>query len=124
MAGENFQAQDDFGQVQRVKQFTTTVGVITYSAKTGRAADDFVIDRVIRVTTTADYDLTINLPNGVYYGQQCLVIFEVDGSDETIDVTSTLGDSSTQITAVGGWTIMQWGGDTIGWLELNAYAGE
>lgn len=122
MSLEVFQAKDDWGQVQRVKQFTTASGVITYTAKTGRAADDFVIDRVIRVTTTADYALTITLPDGVYYGQQLLVVIEVLGDDETVDVSTTTGDDSTQLSAAGGWTIMQWAGTTIGWLELNASA--
>ena len=122
MASENFQAKDDFGNTQRVKQFTTSDGVITYTAKTGRPADDFVIDRVIRVTSAADYALIITLPNGVYHGQQLLVIFEVLGDDETIDVDVDTGTDSTQLDAAGEWTIMQWSGGTIGWLELDTNA--
>lgn len=124
MSTEVFQARDDWGQTQRVKQFTTASGVITYTAKTGRAVDDFIIDRVIRVTTGSTYDLTITLPNGVYHGQQLLVIFEVEGGVDEIDVDVDTGDDSTTLTAAGGWTIMQWAGSTIGWLEKNAYAGE
>ena len=119
MAAENFQAKDDFGQVQRVKQFTTASGVITYTAKTGRAADDFVIDRVIRVTSAADYALTITLPDGVYYGQRCLVILEVLGDDETVDVSTTTGDDATQMTAAGGYSDLVWMGSTLGWVELS-----
>jgi len=118
MAAENFQAKDDFGTTQRVKQFTTSDGVITYTAKTGRALDDFVIDRVIRVTTGSTFNLTITLPDGVYYGQQLLVIFEVEGGTETVKVDVDTGDDSSTLTAAGAWSIMQWAGSTIGWLEL------
>ena len=122
MVAENFQAKDDFGQVQRVKQFTTGSGAITYTAKTGRAADDFVIDRVLRVTSTADYALTITLPNGVYYGQLLTVVFEVLGDNETIDIDVDTGTDSTQLDAAGEWTVMQYLGGTIGWKELATNA--
>lgn len=102
----------------RTKALTTADGEITYTARTGRAADNFVFDRVIRVTTTSTFSMTITLPDGIAYGQQFLVIFEVEGGTETIDVSTTTGDDSTQLTAAGGWTIMQWAGSTIGWLEL------
>jgi len=118
MSAENFLAKEGLGISSRVKQLTTADGLITYTAKTGRAADDFVIDRVIRVTTASTFVMVITLPDGVYYGQQVLVIFEVEGGTETVDVTTTTGDDSTQLTAAGGWTIMQWAGSTIGWLEL------
>lgn len=119
MSAENFLARDDFGQSQRVKHFTTSDGNITYTAKTGRAADDFVIDRVIRVTTTADYALTITLPDGVYYGQRCLVILETLGDDEAVDVSTTTGDDATQMTAAGGYSDLVWMGSTLGWVELS-----
>ena len=122
MAAENFMAKEDFGVNQRVKQLTTKDGVITYTAKTGRAADDFVADRVIRVTTTADYAMTITLPNGYYYGQKCDVLFEVLGDDETVDVSTTTGDSGTQLTAAGGYNRFEWFGSTIGWVLTDSSA--
>ena len=106
----------------RTKSLTTADGDITYTAKTGRPADDFVIDRVIRVTTTATYSMTITLPDGMYYGQQCLVIFEVEASNETVDVTSTTGDSATQMTAAGGYSNLVWMGSTLGWAEVDSSA--
>lgn len=118
MAAENLLAKNDFGVTQRVKHFTTSDGNITYTAKTGRAADGFVIDRVIRVTTGSTFSLTITLPDGIYYGQQLLVIFEVEGGTETIKVDVDTGDDSSTLTAAGAWSIMQWAGSTIGWLEL------
>jgi hypothetical protein len=103
----------------RTKQLTTADGTITYTAKTGRAADNFIIDRVIRVTTTSTYSMTITLPDGVYYGQRCLVIFEVEGGTETLDVSTTTGDDATQMTAAGGYSDLMWMGDTLGWVELS-----
>lgn len=122
MSLEIFQARDDWGQTQRVKQFTTASGAITYTAKTGRAADDFVIDRVIRVTTAATYSLTITVPNGVYYGQRLDVLFEVEGSEETITTTTSQGDNGTSLTAAGGYNRFEWFGATIGWVLTDSSA--
>jgi len=122
MASENFLARDDFGVTQRVKHFTTASGKITYTAKTGRATDGFVIDRVIRVTTTSTYSLTITLPDGYYYDQRCLVIFETEGGTETVDVTSSTGDNGTQLTAAGGYNEFVWHGETLGWALVNSSA--
>lgn len=122
MSNEVFQARDDWGQVQRIKYFLTASGVVTYTAKTGRAADDFVIDRVIRVTTASTYDLAITLPDGVYYGQKLLVLFEVEGGTDTVDVTSTTGDNGTQLTAAGGYNRFEWHGSTIGWCLTDSSA--
>jgi len=119
MASENFLAREYFGISSRVKQLTTKDGLITYTAKTGRAADEFVIDRVIRVTTASTFSMTITLPDGVYYGQRCLVIFEVEGGTETVDVSTTTGDDATQMTAAGGYSDLVWHGDTLGWVELS-----
>jgi hypothetical protein len=122
MASENFLSRDDFGVTQRVKHFTTSSGVITYTAKTGRPADDFVIDRVIRVTTTATYNLTITVPAAVYYGQELYVIFETEASAESVDVTTTTGDDATQMTAAGGYWLGKWAGSTIGWQTISGSA--
>ncbi len=106
----------------RTKTLTTADGDITYTAKTGRAADNFVIDRVIVVTSTATFSMTITLPDGVYYGQECLVIFEVEASNETVDVSTTTGDDATQMTAAGGYSNLMWQGDTLGWVEMDSEA--
>ena len=120
MAAENFQAKDDFGTTQRVKVLTTSTTVITYTAKTGRAADDFVIDRIIRVNGTSGSAMTITLPDGVYYGQELLVVLETYAATSTVDVDvdTVAGTDSTQITGAGGYTILRWFGSTIGWLEI------
>lgn len=103
----------------RTVALTTATGAITYTAKTGRSTDGFVHDRVIRVTTTSTFNMTITVPDGTYYGQKLLVIFEVEGNNETVDVTSSTGDSATQMTAAGGYSDLQWHGSTLGWVELS-----
>lgn len=103
----------------RTVALTTASGEITYTARTGRAADNFIFDRVIRVTTTSTYSMTITVPDGVAYGQRLLVIFEVEGGTETVDVSTTTGDDATQMTAAGGYSDLVWHGDTLGWVELS-----
>ncbi len=103
----------------RTKSLLTASGDVTYTAKTGRSADDFIADRVIRVTTTATFSMTITVPDGVAYGQLLLVIFEVEASNESVDVSTTTGDDATQMTAAGGYSELQWQGDTLGWVELS-----
>ena len=106
----------------RTKHFTTADGEITYTARTGRAADNFQIDRVIRVTTASTHSLTITVPDGVYYGQQLLVIFEVEGGTETITTTTTTGDDGTSLTAAGGYNMLMWHGSTLGWALIASSA--
>ena len=122
MAAENFLAKENLGMSHRVKHFTTASGAITYTAKTGHDSDGFIIDRVIRVTTTADYALTITLPNGVYYGQKLTVLLETLGDDETVDVSTTTGDNGTQLTGAGGYNRFEWMGSTIGWVLTDSSA--
>jgi len=125
MSAENFQAKDDFGQTQRVKQITSSAAVVTYTAKSGRAADDFVIDRFIRVTTTNGNSMAITLPNGVYYGQQCHVLFEVVVGTETVSVANAAaGAIATPMTNAGGYSILEWTGTTIGWVEISNATGD
>ena len=106
----------------RTKQFTTASGVITYTAKTGRPADNFIVDAVIRVTTASTYSLTITVPDGTFYGQTLLVLFEVEGGTETITTTTTTGDNGTSLTAAGGYNYLMWHGSTIGWCLIASFA--
>ena len=80
------------------------------------------LDRVIRVTTGSTYSLTITVPDGVYYGQRLLVLFEVEGGTETVDVSTTTGDDATQMTAAGGYWNGEWHGATIGWATISGSA--
>ena len=97
---------------------TVTITDGDYTTRAGGSGDNFIVDRVIRVTTTDGYDMTITLPDGVAYGQEVLVIFEVEADDETVDVSTTTGDDATQMTAAGGYSLLQWQGSTLGWVEL------
>ena len=106
----------------RTKQLTSASGVVTYTAKTGRAADNFEVDRVIRVTTGSTFDMDITVPDGVAYAQRLLVIFEVEGGTDTVDVTTTTGDDATQMTAAGGYWEGEWHGSTLGWATINGSA--
>lgn len=125
MASENFQAKSDFGNTQRVKQLTTSAAVLTYTAKVGRPEDDFVIDKFIRVTTTDGNSMTITLPNGVYLGQQIHVLFEVVVGTETVAVANAAaGAIATPMTNAGGYSILEWTGSTIGWVEIANATGD
>ena len=103
----------------RTVALATKTGNITYTARVGGTSDNFIHDRVIRVTTTSTFSMTITVPDGTYYGQLLLVIFEVEGNTETVDVTTTTGDNATQMTAAGGYSELQWQGATLGWVELS-----
>lgn len=120
MAGENFLAKNDFGKTQRVKVLTTSATCTTYTARTGRAEDNFIIDRVIRVDGTSGSAMVITLPDGVYYGQELLVVLEVYAATSTVDVDvdTVAGNDATRITGAGGYTILRWFGSTVGWLEI------
>ena len=122
MSAANFFFTEKEAYNLRTVSLTTASGDITYTAKTGRVADNFVIDKVIKVTSTATYSMTITVPDGVYYGQTLLVLFEVEASSETVDVSTTTGDDATQMTAAGGYWYGMWMGDTIGWATISGSA--
>lgn len=105
-----------------IKQLTTASGNVTYTARVGSSSDNFIVDRVIRVTTASTYDMDITVPDGVAYGQRLLVIFEVEGGTDTVDVTTTTGDDATQMTAAGGYWEGEWHGPTLGWATINGSA--
>lgn len=108
------------GKAFNLRTVNWTADEASYTARTGRAADNFLIDRVIRVTTTeSGNDKTITVPDGTYYGQELLVILEVLGDDETVDVSTTTGDDATQMTGAGGYSTLEWHGSTLGWAEVE-----
>ena len=102
----------------REKEITTSASLTTYTARVGGASDNFIVDRVILVTTTAGNNLTITIPDGKYAGQQIMVSFVAEGNAETVDTSTTTGDDGTQLAAAGSWTILVWRDDTNGWDEL------
>jgi len=103
----------------RTKLLTTSTTNTTYDARTGRATDNFVFDRIIRVNTTSESSMTITLPDGIAYGQKILVIMETLGGSAKVDVASDRGDSATQMSAAGAYSDLVYMGDTIGWVELS-----
>lgn len=99
---------------------TKVVNTATYTARTGGASDNFIIDRVIQVNTTSGINVTITVPNGVYPGQQLLIECTANGGGtDTIDTTVIApGDPITQRDAVGEWSILMWVDDTNGWVQM------
>lgn len=97
---------------------TTSSTLTTYTARTGIASDGFQADEFIRVTTTSGNSMTITVGAGAYYGQQLHVLFEVEANAETVDVSTTTGDDATQMTAAGGYSILEWHGSTLGWAQI------
>jgi hypothetical protein len=106
----------------RTITLTTKSGKTTYTAKTGRVADNFVMDRVINVVTTSTYSMTITVPDGVYMGQLLLVSFKTEGGTETVDVTTTTGDDATQMTDDGGYWLGMWIDSVNGWKTIASSA--
>jgi len=102
----------------RTKELLSSVA--TYTARVGGASDNFIVDRVIRVDGTSGTALVITLPNGKYYGQQILVTLDIWAATSTVDVDveTTAGTDSTQITGAGGYTMLVWLGGTTGWVEF------
>ena len=122
MSAGNFLYTEARAYKQGTVALTTSASVITYTAKTGQDSDAFMIDRVIRVTTASTYSMTITVPDGIAYGQELTVIFEVEGGTETITTTPTTGDSGTSLTGAGGYNNFQWHGPTLGWALISSSA--
>ena len=110
--------------VLRTKILTTSSTLTTYTAKTGTVATtglkdgSGVIDRVIKVITTSGNNITITVPNGLYSGQQLLIIFQTEGSDETVTLTPDSG-SLTNLTAATGYSSLEWINSSVGWVVLS-----
>jgi len=100
----------------RTKAITTASGNITYTAKVGSASDNFIVDAVIQITTTSTYSMTITVPDGVYAGQELLIVFVAEGGTETITTTTTTGDDGSSLTAASDYTKLLWIDDTNGWV--------
>ena len=117
-AGNWFETARKAHNLRRV-DLTTSSTVTTYTAKTGRPADDFIFDRFITVTSSSGNNMTITVPDGVFYGQRLTVLFEVEANAETVDVSTTTGDDASQMTGAGGYSNLEWHGPTIGWCQVS-----
>lgn len=93
----------------------------TYSVKVGSVANNFVVDRVIEVVTTASgNNLVISLGDGVYPGQKLLIILKTLGHDETVTITANLGDSE-GLSSAGDFVSYEWIDDTVsGWQVVHS----
>jgi len=102
----------------RTKAITTSATLITYTTKVGSSSDNFIEDRVIKVTTSSGNNLTITVTDGIYEGQRILLIFQSEGNDETVTVTTTTG-SDYSMTAENDYCYLEWANATTGWVALK-----
>lgn len=102
---------------ERTLAITTSATVATYTAKVGAPSDDFIVDRVIDVTTASTYSITITVPNGRFEGQRILLNHTKEGGTETVTVTCTTG-SDYAFTDIGAYCSLEWMNSTAGWVSL------
>ena len=99
---------------------TKTVTDGDYTVRVGAVSDNFVVDRVVKVTTTADDDdSTITVPDGQFSGQKLLVILTDVGDDETVTVTPSTGDSAA-LGDDGDYVSYEWIDSTTGWQTIHS----
>jgi len=96
---------------------TSSATITTYTAKMGSAADNFIVDRVINVTTTDGNNIEIDIPAGRYYGQRILINFVVEGNAETVTVDVSTG-TDYAMTDIGAYCSLEWVNSTAGWVAL------
>ncbi len=104
----------------RTIAMTTSAALTTYMVKVGTSSNDFIVDRVINVTTGAGGDITITIPDGTFEGQRLLINFVVDGGTSTVTVvgsTGTGGDST--MVDEGMYMSLEWVNSTLGWVVLS-----
>ena len=101
----------------------TITNLSTYTVKVGSPSDNFVVDAVLKIVTTASgNDLTLTVPNGEYSGQRLLLIFDTQGDDETVTVSVTTGDTVT-FDAADEWVELMWIDNSIGWKKSRYATG-
>ena len=122
MAGANYFETRRSAFKLRTKEITTSSSLVTYTTRAGGASDNFIVDRVINVTTTSGNNMAITVSNGVYEGQRLLINFIAEGGTDTVDSTATIGGAFTQLTDIGGYNILEWVNATTGWVETKASA--
>ena len=122
MAGANWFETRRSAFKLRTKEITTSSSLVTYTTRAGGAGDNFIVDRVINVTTTSGNNMAITVSNGVYEGQRLLINFIAEGGTDTVDSTATIGGAFTQLTDIGGYNILEWVNATTGWVETKASA--
>ena len=99
----------------------TLTNLATYTVRIGRVTDNFEIDRVIKIVTTADgNDLVLTIPDGLYPGQRLLIVWDTLGDNETVTISNT-GDTFT-FTDAHAYASIEWIDSTSGWVGLDVSA--
>jgi len=101
----------------REVNITSSATVTTYTAKVGTSASDFIVDRVINITTTTGCDFHVDIPAGTYEGQRILVNFVTEGNAETVTVDVVTG-TDFAMTDDGAYCSLEWVNSTAGWVAL------
>ena len=104
------------------EQYTKTITSGDYTVRVGSVANNFIVDRVVKITTTTDDDdTTITVPNGVYSGQRILIILTDVGHDETVTITPDTGDS-VALGDDGDYWSAEYVDSTTGWQTIHSEA--
>lgn len=99
---------------------TITVDDGDYTVRVGAVSDNFVVDRVVKIETTADDDdSTITVPNGEFSGQRILIILTDVGDNETVTITPTTGDS-VALGDDGDYWSAEYVDSTTGWQTIHS----
>ena len=93
----------------------------TYTIRVGSSSDNFVVDRVIEVVTTASgNNLVLTVPDGEYPGQCLLIVLKTLGDNETVTVTTTSGDD-VAMSSAGDFVSMEWIDSAVsGWQTVHS----
>lgn len=101
---------------------TAATSAATYTVKVGSVTDNFIVDRVLDVTTLDTVDCAITVPNGLYEGQRVLINYTAEGATgETAVVTPDLCLTTTSYSlgVVGDYCSLEWMNSTEGWAHLS-----
>jgi len=91
----------------------------TYTVRVGLPGDSFIVDSsVMCESTVANGNYTVTVPNGVSVGQTVAIVFETEGSNETVTVTTTTGPDFS-LTAASDYVILKWLGSVVGWVSAD-----
>lgn len=105
----------------RRKGFVLRTVAVTadYTVKVGSVANNFIVDRVLNITTTDGSNIAITLGDALYEGQRLLINFTTEGNAETITVTAETGSGGdSTMTSAGEYMSLEWVNSTLGWVVL------
>jgi len=82
----------DYEAIRTLKQRKKTV-TGTYTARTGRPTDSFVLDHPIDIADPAA-DFTLTIPDGVAMGQELLIVMSSNDDSKTATISFTHHESA------------------------------